>query len=370
MFSEDESMTNPELAHLFEGVRRFTSVSELIKFYEFKQKEEAETNADPVQRTTSHPPFTFTTSSFSLKSSYLQKQGFNPSVSSEDSVSIIPSTDIRQTGLPVQSLIQSFEDRVKAKVHLQKTKTLPVSSTSKAIYAISPMSSQHRSSIIQSTPVRVNITSTHLKETRAPSIAAFSTPRFQPNGSTTHIISVFSKKADYLVPPNAITVEAVTAVISAAARNHGIVPSRPPFEGFNVHTASYPAVDHLRQLAGRNGDVTKYRALLKWCQNRLKCYRGVKVMNFSFSWNDGLALCALFHTYVPQLIAENWAEVVDKMNEKERFELAFKVAESLGIPTTLDSDEMATNRCPKWARVMSYIASIYRRFEVYAESTY
>jgi len=30
--------------------------------------------------------------------------------------------------------------------------------------------------------------------------------------------------------------------------------------------------------------------------------QGIDITNFSSSWNDGLAFCALLHTYLPDLI--------------------------------------------------------------------
>lgn len=66
--------------------------------------------------------------------------------------------------------------------------------------------------------------------------------------------------------------------------------------------------DPLQELAKRTSAGSKRNALLKWCQSRLTGYRGVEVTNFSSSWNDGLALCALLHTYVPAKIGP-WEEL-------------------------------------------------------------
>lgn len=38
-------------------------------------------------------------------------------------------------------------------------------------------------------------------------------------------------------------------------------------------------------------------AILAWAKNITKGYRGVKVDNFTKSWVDGLAFCALMHRY-------------------------------------------------------------------------
>lgn len=81
----------------------------------------------------------------------------------------------------------------------------------------------------------------------------------------------------------------------------------------------------------KNGG-SKRNALLKWCQNKTIGYQNIDITNFSSSWNDGLALCALMHTYLPDRIP------YDSLNQHEKrrnFSLAFSAAESVGIPTSL-----------------------------------
>lgn len=80
--------------------------------------------------------------------------------------------------------------------------------------------------------------------------------------------------------------------------------------------------DSLATLARKYGG-SKRNALLKWCQERTKVgtlnlfcafvrathfhiccthvqgYVGIDITNFSSSWNDGLAFCALVHSHLP-----------------------------------------------------------------------
>uniref|UniRef100_H2ZFU2 Calponin-homology (CH) domain-containing protein n=1 Tax=Ciona savignyi TaxID=51511 RepID=H2ZFU2_CIOSA len=44
------------------------------------------------------------------------------------------------------------------------------------------------------------------------------------------------------------------------------------------------------------------KPLLRWCQKATDNYSGVKVTNFTTSWRNGLAMCALLHHYCPELI--------------------------------------------------------------------
>ena len=45
---------------------------------------------------------------------------------------------------------------------------------------------------------------------------------------------------------------------------------------------------------------------------------------FLFSWNDGLAFCAMIHYYYPEAFD---FEKLDPKNRRENFELAFTAAE-------------------------------------------
>ena len=90
--------------------------------------------------------------------------------------------------------------------------------------------------------------------------------------------------------------------------------------------------DPLAQLALGGG--SKRNALLKWCQNKTIGYTNVDITNFSSSWNDGLALCAILDTYIPDKINYKHLTPSDK---RRNFEMAIAAAESVGISTTLVS---------------------------------
>lgn len=45
--------------------------------------------------------------------------------------------------------------------------------------------------------------------------------------------------------------------------------------------------------------VTSSQSLLQWCQSVTSGYQGVKVTNFSTSWRNGLAFCAILHHFHP-----------------------------------------------------------------------
>lgn len=73
---------------------------------------------------------------------------------------------------------------------------------------------------------------------------------------------------------------------------------------------------------------------LQWCQNKTAGYGNIDITNFSSSWNDGLAFCALLNTYIPLSVPY---EKLDNKDKRRNFTVAFAVAEKEGIPSTLVS---------------------------------
>ncbi|CAG0881999.1 unnamed protein product [Darwinula stevensoni] len=84
----------------------------------------------------------------------------------------------------------------------------------------------------------------------------------------------------------------------------------------------------------------------------------VRVENFSSSWSDGLAFCALIHRHFPD------AFDYDQLSPNDRrgnFELAFQVAEDrAGVVPLLEVDDMVRMKRPDWKCVFTYVQSIYR----------
>lgn len=134
-------------------------------------------------------------------------------------------------------------------------------------------------------------------------------------------------------------------------------------------------------MLAKNGG-SKRNALLKWCQNKTVGYRNIDITNFSSSWNDGLAFCAILHSYLPDRIPY---DTLTPANKRRNFSLAFAAAESVGITTTLVSQQLSfditispliqqltplqniNDMCqierPDWTLVMSYVTAIYKHFE-------
>ncbi|XP_047448467.1 cytospin-A isoform X2 [Mugil cephalus] len=117
--------------------------------------------------------------------------------------------------------------------------------------------------------------------------------------------------------------------------------------------------DPLSALAREYGG-SKRNALLKWCQKKTEGYQNIDITNFSSSWNDGLAFCAVLHTYLPAHIPY---QELTSQEKRKNFTLAFQAAESVGIKCTLDINEMVHTERPDWQSVMTYVTAIYKYFE-------
>ncbi|PIK47720.1 putative cytospin-A-like [Apostichopus japonicus] len=118
--------------------------------------------------------------------------------------------------------------------------------------------------------------------------------------------------------------------------------------------------DPLSALVNRyGGGGSKRNALLKWCQLKTQGYKGTDVTNFSSSWNDGLAFCALLHNFIPSKIPYDDLNGQDK---RRNFTVAFKAAESYGVVSILDIDDMVKMERPDWQSILAYVTNIYKKF--------
>ncbi|KAF6241857.1 hypothetical protein HO173_000569 [Letharia columbiana] len=106
--------------------------------------------------------------------------------------------------------------------------------------------------------------------------------------------------------------------------------------------------------------MTAKEGLLLWCQRKTACYEGVEVRDFSASWNDGLAFCALLDIHRPDLIDY---EKLDKSDHRGNMKLAFEIAsKEIGIPDLLDVEDVCDVAKPDERSLMTYIAYWFHAF--------
>ncbi|XP_011820629.1 PREDICTED: EH domain-binding protein 1-like protein 1 [Mandrillus leucophaeus] len=68
--------------------------------------------------------------------------------------------------------------------------------------------------------------------------------------------------------------------------------------------------------------VSSSQSLLEWCQAVTAGYRGVRITNFTTSWRNGLAFCAILHRFYPDKI--DYASL-DPLNIKQNNNSSFSV---------------------------------------------
>ena len=105
--------------------------------------------------------------------------------------------------------------------------------------------------------------------------------------------------------------------------------------------------------------MTAKEGLLLWCRKKTAGYRDVDppgVQNFTTSFKNGLAFCALIHRHQPQLIDY---DSLNKDNAQQNLELAFSVAEkAMNIPRLLDVEDLLVDK-PDERSVMTYVSEYF-----------
>ncbi|XP_042287888.1 EH domain-binding protein 1 isoform X2 [Thunnus maccoyii] len=140
------------------------------------------------------------------------------------------------------------------------------------------------------------------------------------------------------------------------------LPTLPEEETSDVKTPD--AVPMVREEADGKDDATEAlvnssHSLLQWCQGITNGYKGVKVTNFSTSWRNGLAFCAILHHFHPDKIDFDQLDPHDiKLNNKK----AFDGFEAQGISRLLEPSDMVLLSVPDRLIVMTYLSQIRSHF--------
>ncbi|XP_077388238.1 smoothelin-like 1 [Festucalex cinctus] len=108
--------------------------------------------------------------------------------------------------------------------------------------------------------------------------------------------------------------------------------------------------------ASATGSSIKQR-ILQWCRSKTQHYQGVNIENFSSSWCDGMAFCALIHRYFPDAFDYNELKPTER---EKNFTLAFQTAESLADcwPLLEVSDMLMMGNNPDPMCVFTYVQSL------------
>ncbi|XP_072281333.1 smoothelin-like protein 1 [Pyxicephalus adspersus] len=98
--------------------------------------------------------------------------------------------------------------------------------------------------------------------------------------------------------------------------------------------------------------------LLEWCRAKTRSRENVDIQNFSSSWSNGLAFCALMSAFFPDAFDY---DSLDSKNRRQNFQLAFSTAEKLAdCPPLLDIDDLMHMKVPDSKCVYTYVQELYR----------
>uniref|UniRef100_A0A8C4FDK2 EH domain binding protein 1 n=1 Tax=Dicentrarchus labrax TaxID=13489 RepID=A0A8C4FDK2_DICLA len=137
----------------------------------------------------------------------------------------------------------------------------------------------------------------------------------------------------------------------------GLGPSPPaPSSGPERERAQPPSPVPSPVLGGK---PNASQSLLVWCREVTKNYRGVKITNFTTSWRNGLAFCALLHHFRPDIIDY---KSLNPQDIKENNKKAYDGFASLGISRLLEPSDMVLLAIPDKLTVMTYLYQIRAHF--------
>uniref|UniRef100_UPI00398E3240 EH domain-binding protein 1 isoform X1 n=1 Tax=Pristiophorus japonicus TaxID=55135 RepID=UPI00398E3240 len=108
---------------------------------------------------------------------------------------------------------------------------------------------------------------------------------------------------------------------------------------------------------GKKPNATQ--SLLAWCKEVTKNYRGVKITNFTTSWRNGLAFCAILHHFRSDLLDY---KSLNPQDIKENNKKAYDGFASLGISRLLEPADMVLLAIPDKLSVMTYLYQIRAHF--------
>ncbi|XP_063814644.1 smoothelin-like protein 1 isoform X3 [Pseudophryne corroboree] len=128
--------------------------------------------------------------------------------------------------------------------------------------------------------------------------------------------------------------------------------------GSNAQTARVATSGIRVQRSTSCGAGAVKNMLLEWCRAKTRSREGVDIQNFSSSWSNGLAFCALILAFFPDAFDY---DSLDPKNRRQNFQLAFSTAENLAdCPPLLDVEDMVRMKVPDSKCVYTYVQELYR----------
>eukprot|EP00800_Vazella_pourtalesii_P013377 TRINITY_DN319_c0_g1_i2.p1 TRINITY_DN319_c0_g1~~TRINITY_DN319_c0_g1_i2.p1 ORF type:complete len:381 (+),score=135.64 TRINITY_DN319_c0_g1_i2:331-1473(+) len=95
---------------------------------------------------------------------------------------------------------------------------------------------------------------------------------------------------------------------------------------------------------------------LNWAKSQTRGY-DIEIKDLTHSWKNGLAFCALIHSYLPE---EFDFGSLSASNPQENMELAFQVGSKYGVPQLFDPIDIIEMKVPDQRSIMTYLSSVYK----------
>lgn len=148
-------------------------------------------------------------------------------------------------------------------------------------------------------------------------------------------------------------------------RSNGAQARRALFERMNSEPTkprdSKPKLKRSQSFGVSSASGIK-QILLEWCRSKTIGYRNIDIQNFSSSWSDGMAFCALVHSFFP---LEFDYSTLDPANRKHNLQLAFTTAEEqadclrlIEVEDMMDMGDKPDPMC-----VFTYVQSLYNHLK-------
>ncbi|GIY80143.1 smoothelin [Caerostris darwini] len=150
-------------------------------------------------------------------------------------------------------------------------------------------------------------------------------------------------------------------ILPKTAPNNQKMSAKAKFQQMDsVQNKQAPARPNFRAGGGVMRSASDIKdMLLQWCKSKTREYENVEITNFSTSWNDGMAFCALIHHFYPDAFDFN---ALNPKNRRHNFDLAFRISEEKAdIAPLLDVEDMVLMKKPDWKCVFTYVQSFYRK---------
>lgn len=148
-------------------------------------------------------------------------------------------------------------------------------------------------------------------------------------------------------------------------RSNGAQAKRAMFERMNSEPIkpkdSKPKLKRSQSFGVSSASGIK-QILLEWCRSKTIGYQNIDIQNFSSSWSDGMAFCALVHSFFPLEFDYN---ALNPANRRENLQMAFTMAEKqadclrlIEVEDMLDMGDKPDPMC-----VFTYVQSLYNHLK-------